>query len=248
MVDLHCLGDGRYCFPFASVFQFYSDLSFLPLPILQFQSTHQHQRYVLPTPLSPSPFFRFISSFSVTQISNFSWLRCTSSTKSTSTVCLLSFLSSVSGDGWRGCINGVFPLSQCVNPMLSVVLQGAALAFANCSFDLFVDRLLLSTSFLVLFYFLLVTFFIEGVLYGFEMWVIEIFRWVMFCCACVSWFWSDFKLLLVDPVTVLCLSSSDRSASQLKIIWLLFEFICILMFLLLSFDPFWISGCKFVLV
>jgi len=185
-----CPGGGRYGVSLQSVFS--SPIPyFQPILIPIFQLTHQ----VL-----------------FTQISNSSWLRCTSSL-------FWSISIDVNNVFCLGFLNGVVPLS-CVNPMNSVVQQGTVRFPDVCPLDLFVPL-----------------FGCKDVLYGLEMWVMD-FGWYICCGACMNWFWLDFKPSLQDLVASLCYTGKTLSVSSRQICcWLLlveqFGIVCICFLLLL---------------
>ncbi|XP_061993500.1 uncharacterized protein LOC133711385 [Rosa rugosa] len=178
-----CPGGGKYAFHFVFAFLSFPDPLFQPFLIFNFQHTH----------------------LSLSQISDSSWLRCTSSSPIGLhfTDCSLVYRSSVVGVVWIVCFNGFFP-SLRVNPLNTVVQQGSARSLAVYPFDPSADQ---SPS-PYLFFFLssaLVTVFVsEDVLYGLEIWVMEIFRWVLCCCTCTGLFWLDSKSSSADLVTFLC--------------------------------------------
>jgi len=193
-----CPGGGRYGVSLESVFS-------SPIPYFQ---------------LILIPIFQLTHQVLFTQISNSSWLRCTSSLFwSISIDCLLSILYSVNDVFCLGFLNGVVPLS-CVNPMNSVVQQGTVRFPDVCPWDLFVH-----------------VFGYKDVLYGLEMWVMD-FGWYICCGACKNRFWLDFKPSLQDLVASLCYTGKTLSVSSRQFCcWLMlvgqFGIVCICILLVL---------------
>ncbi|PRQ32836.1 hypothetical protein RchiOBHm_Chr5g0050841 [Rosa chinensis] len=124
----------------------------------------------------PSFLSSFFLSYYLTQISDFSWLRCTSSSRIglPFTDCSLVHRSSVVSVTWIVYLNRVFPLQR-VNPMITVAQQGSVWSSAVCPVDPSADQI----------------------------WVMEIYRWVLCCCSCTGWIWLDSKFSPAGLVTFL---------------------------------------------